>query len=164
MVGHYWLSVKPTLQYVKHACLIIQRRRDSIESVSPMAKGSMPKPTEQAKAAFTKLVPDEPAVTTRPMFGNLSAFVNGNMFAGLFGEDLFVRLPDKESNAVRKQGGKSFEPMPGHAMTGYVVVPTTWRSNSAATKKWIAASLEFARALPPKAAKKAAAKKPASRR
>ena len=41
-----------------------------------MTPGSMPKPSEQAKAAFTKLVPGEPAVTMRPMFGNLAAFVN----------------------------------------------------------------------------------------
>ena len=131
---------------------------------------SLPKPSEQDKVAFTKLVPDEPAVTMRPMFGNLSAFVNGNMFAGLFGEDLFVRLPDDESAPIRKLGGRDFEPMPGHAMKGYVTVPRTWRSKPAATEAWIAASLAFARRLPPKAAgkkamaKKAPAKKPSSRK
>jgi TfoX/Sxy family transcriptional regulator of competence genes len=68
-------------------------------------------------------VPDAPEVTLKPMFGNLSAFVKGNMFAGLFGEDLFVRLPEPEIEAVKKQGGRDFEPMPGHAMRGYVIVP-----------------------------------------
>ena len=126
----------------------------------------MPKPSEDAKAAFNKLVPSEPAVTMRPMFGNLAAFVNGNMFAGLFGEDLFVRLPDEQSAPIRKQGGRDFEPMPGHAMSGYVTVPTTWRSKPAPTKAWIAAALVFARGLPPKVpgAKKAAAKKPAAKK
>ena len=65
--------------------------------MSAMERGAMPKPSEQAKAAFAKVVPDRPTVTLRPMFGNLAAFVNGNMFAGLFGEDLFVRLPEDES-------------------------------------------------------------------
>jgi TfoX/Sxy family transcriptional regulator of competence genes len=126
----------------------------------------MPKPSEDAKAAFSKLVPSEPAVAMRPMFGNLAAFVNGNMFAGLFGEDLFVRLPDEQSAPIRKQGGRDFEPMPGHAMSGYVTVPTTWRSKPAATKAWIAAALAFARGLPPKVpgAKKTAAKKPTARK
>jgi len=126
----------------------------------------MPKPSEQAKAAFTELVPDEPAVTLRPMFGNLSAFVNGNMFAGLFGEDLFVRLPDEQSAPIRKQGGGDFKPVAGHAMKGYVTVPSTWRTKPAAAKAWIAASLVFARSLPPKVAagKQAAAKKPSARR
>ena len=131
-----------------------------------MSPGIMPKPSEEAKAAFTKLVPDEPAVTMRPMFGNLSAFVNGNMFAGLFGEDLFVRLPDEQSAPIRKQGGRDFEPMAGHAMKGYVTVPSTWRSQTGATKRWIAASLAFTRDLPPKvpAAKKPAPKKPSARK
>jgi TfoX/Sxy family transcriptional regulator of competence genes len=131
-----------------------------------MSPGMMPKPSEQAKAAFTKLVPDEPAVTMRPMFGNLSAFVNGNMFAGLFGEDLFVRLPDEQSAPIRKQGGRDFEPMAGHAMKGYVTVPSTWPTQAAATKRWIAASLAFTRGLPPKvaAAKKSAPKKPSARK
>ena len=126
----------------------------------------MPKPSEDAKAAFSKLVPSEPAVTMRPMFGNLAAFVNGNMFSGLFGEDLFVRLPDEQSAPIRKQGGRDFEPMPRHAMSGYVTVPTTWRSKPAPTKAWIAAALVFARGLPPKVpgAKKAAAKKPAAKK
>jgi TfoX/Sxy family transcriptional regulator of competence genes len=129
--------------------------------MSRMSGGAMPKPSDEAKAAFTKLVPDEAAVTMRPMFGNLAAFVNGNMFAGLFGEDLFVRLPDDQSAPIRKQGGRDFEPMSGHAMKGYVTVPATWRAKPAAAATWIAASLVFARGLPPKAAgKKPAAKQP----
>ena len=126
----------------------------------------MPRPSEQAKEAFTRLVPGGPAVTLRPMFGNLAAFVNGNMFAGLFGEDLFVRLAEDEGAKVRKQGGRNFEPMPGRAMSGYVTVPSTWRSKPEAATGWIRAALEQTKQLPPKAAKakKAAAAKPAGRR
>ena len=129
--------------------------------MSQMRPGMMPKPSEHAKAAFSKLVPDEPTVTMRPMFGNLAAFVNGNMFSGLFGEDLFVRLPDDQTAPIRKQGGRDFEPMPGRAMKGYVMVPANWSAKPAATKAWIGAALAFTRAMPPKAAKakKAAAKK-----
>jgi TfoX/Sxy family transcriptional regulator of competence genes len=127
-----------------------------------MEGGAMPKPSEQAKAAFTKLVPAGPSVTLRPMFGNLAAFVNGNMFAGLFGEDLFVRLSDEDSAKVRKAGGRNFEPMPGRAMTGYVTVPSTWRSKPADAKAWISTALDRTRQMPPKAAKaKTAAKKTA---
>ena len=131
--------------------------------MSRMGPGMMPKPSEQAKEAFGRLVPDEPSVTMRPMFGNISAFVNGNMFAGLFGEDLFVRLPEEQAAPIRKQGGRNFEPVAGHAMSGYVVVPTTWSSKPAASKAWIAAALSFTRGLPPKAPKtKKAAAKPAA--
>ena len=121
---------------------------------------TMPKPSEQAKTTFQKLVPPDPNVTTRPMFGNLAGFVNGNMFCGLFGEDLFVRVSVDDQARVRKQGGRAFEPMPGRAMTGYVVVPAGWQKKPDATRAWIVTALSWSRALPVKAsAKKAAPKK-----
>ena len=57
----------------------------------------MPKPTEADKDRFRSLVPDDPRIEVKPMFGNLGAFVNGNMFAGLFGPDIGVKL-DAVSN------------------------------------------------------------------
>jgi TfoX/Sxy family transcriptional regulator of competence genes len=126
--------------------------------MSPMDRGSMkmPRPSEEAKAAFSKLVADEPAVTLKPMFGQLSAFVNGNMFCGIFGEELLVRLPEAEIAAVKKQGGRDFEPMAGHKMGGYVIVPGDWRAKPAPAVALINKALAHARAMPAKAAKKPA--------
>jgi TfoX/Sxy family transcriptional regulator of competence genes len=134
--------------------------------MSPMEGGSMPKPSEEAKAAFTRIVPAGPTVALRPMFGNLAAFVNGNMFAGLFGEELFVRLPDDESAKVREQGGRDFAPMAGRPMKGYVTLPSSWRAKPASAKVWIATALDLTGRMAPKAsaAKKAGAKRPASTR
>lgn len=115
-----------------------------------MKPGPMPKPSDAAKTAFHGLLPRDPLVKTRPMFGNLSAFVNGNMFAGLFGEDLFVRVSPTDEAQIRKQGGKAFEPMPGRAMKGYVVVPAGWRKKPEAARAWVSASLNWSRKLPPK--------------
>jgi TfoX/Sxy family transcriptional regulator of competence genes len=132
------------------------------DAMSPM---TMPKPSEQAKAAFQKLVPADPAVATRPMFGNLAGFVNGNMFCGLFGEDLFVRVSEVGQAKIRKQGGRAFEPMPGRAMTGYVVVPAGWQKKPDATRAFVVTALSWSRALPAKtkkAAKAAAPKKSAT--
>jgi hypothetical protein len=114
----------------------------------------MPKPSEAAKAAFARLVPDEPAVTIKPMFGQVSAFVNGNMFAGIFGEELMVRLPEDEIAKVKKQGGRDFEPMPGHRMGGYVIVPGDWRAKPPTAI--LERALEVTRKMP--------AKKPAKKR
>ena len=125
----------------------------------PTPKGmKMPKPSEEAKAALARIVPDEPAVTLKPMFGQLSGFVNGNMFVGIFGDDLFVRLPEDEIATVKKQGGRDFEPLAGHKMGGYVIVPGNWRAKppSALIKR----ALEVTRRMPAKAPKtKAAAKR-----
>jgi TfoX/Sxy family transcriptional regulator of competence genes len=135
-----------------------------IIAVPESMSGKMPKPSEQAKAAFSRLVPGDPSVTMRPMFGNLAAFVNGNMFAGLFGEDLFVRLPDDEAAAIRKAGGHSFEPMAGRAMTGYVVVPITWQKKPDTVRAWVHRALTLTREMPGKVKKPAPAKKPAARK
>jgi TfoX/Sxy family transcriptional regulator of competence genes len=118
---------------------------------------AMPKPSEEAKAAFSKLVPDEPSVTLKPMFGQLSAFVNGNMFCGIFGEELMVRLPEAEIATVKKQGGRDFEPMAGHKMSGYVIVPGNWRAK--APIALIRRALEVTRKMPAKTPKKKAAAK-----
>jgi len=120
----------------------------------------MPKPSERAKELFSGLVPGGPAVTMRPMFGNLAAFVNGNMFAGLFGEDLFLRLPDAEAATIKRQGGRPFEPVTGRAMTGYVMVPATWQRKPESVQAWVTRALTLTRVMPAKAKKKPATKKP----
>lgn len=114
---------------------------------------AMPRPTDEAKEAFRGLVPSDAAVTTKPMFGNLAAFVNGNMFAGLFGDDLFVRVGDAERTSLLASGGRDFEPMPGRAMKGYVMLPPGWRRRSKDSAGWIATALASARKLPAKQAK-----------
>ncbi len=116
-------------------------------------KGSFPRPDPEAREAFEALVPDGPGVSIRPMFGNVAAFVNGNMFGGLFGNDLFVRLPDEDRAELRDLGGAAFEPMPGRAMKEYVTVPS-WRSKHRDAERWLARSLDWASELPPKPPKK----------
>jgi TfoX/Sxy family transcriptional regulator of competence genes len=118
----------------------------------------MPKPSDRAKADFTALLPDDPTVTARPMFGNLAGFVNGNMFTGLFGDALFVRISDVDRAALLEEGGADFAPMAGRPMKGYVTLPPGWSDRPAATRGWIDRALELTRALPAKAAKPKKAK------
>src|SRR5579859_2322668 len=124
----------------------------------------LPRPSEEAKAAFARLVPDGPAVTLKPMFGQLSAFVNGNMFCGLFGDDLVVRLPEPEIARVKLQGGRDFEPMAGHKMGGYVMVPGDWRARPAPAAALIKRALTVTARMPAKAPRKAAAKRAAAQK
>jgi TfoX/Sxy family transcriptional regulator of competence genes len=110
----------------------------------------MPKPTEATKELFASLVPDHPTVTERPMFGQRSAFVNGNMFMGIFGQNLLLRLPEQDREAVIAAGGSVFEPIAGRPMREYVVLPASWLTKRATLKKWVARSLDHAETLPPK--------------
>jgi TfoX/Sxy family transcriptional regulator of competence genes len=110
----------------------------------------IPKPDDESKAFFESVVPDHPDVRIRPMFGNSAAFVNGNMFMGLFGSDVFVRLPDGDRDALAAEGGTPFAPMPGRPMKEYVVLPESWRDDPKRVGEWAARSLEWAEELPPK--------------
>jgi len=111
----------------------------------------IPKADNKLEELFKSILPDDPSITVRPMFGNLSAFVNGNMFSGIYGEDLFVRLSDGDrADLLKVKGASLFEPMKGRPMKEYVCVPKAWLETPAMLKPWIIRSLEWSSALPPK--------------
>ena len=65
------------------------------------------KSSEVLVAKFSALVPEDPSVERRKMFGYPAAFVGGNLFMGLHREALILRLSEKvkprgESGAARK--------------------------------------------------------------
>lgn len=116
----------------------------------------MPKPDQATLEAFDALVPEEPAATTRPMFGQRAAFVNGNMFMGVFGPDIMIRLPEADRDAVIGDGGRPSEPM-GRPMREYVMIPRGWLDDPGRARPWVERSLAFVGAMPakqPKARKK----------
>ena len=104
---------------------------------------------------FRSFVPDDTRIAVRPMFGNLSAFVNGNMFFGIFGTDLFLRLSiEDQKELLKNEGASMLEPMKGKPMKDYFVLPKTWRAKPETLRSWISKSLEWSSKLPPKKAKK----------
>ncbi len=115
----------------------------------------IPKPTESSRAFFESIVPGDPRVSVRPVFGNPAAFVNGNMFMGLYGEEIFVRLPEEKLNELLKhKGASAFAPMEGHTMKNYIVMPTDWRKKPVLMRSWVEISLKETGKLPPKEKKK----------
>lgn len=111
----------------------------------------MPNPSEEDKERFRSLTPDDPLVTTRPMFGQLAAFVNGNMFMGLFGSQVGVKLdaPDREE-LMAVDGSGPFGP-PERPMGGYATLPTDLPDEE--VRRWIERALTHVGSLPPKAKK-----------
>ena len=108
----------------------------------------IPKPSEADRARFHALAPDAPGVEVKPMFGNLGAFVNGNMFMGLFGADVGVKLPEAaRAKLLAEPGAGPFGPAE-RPMGGYVTLPGDWSARKA--KPWVDQSLEHVRAMPPK--------------
>lgn len=110
----------------------------------------IPKPSEEDKEYFRSIVPDDPRVEVKPMFGNVAAFVNGNMFMGLFGPAIGVRLDAAaraELDAV--EGAGSFGPE-DRPMKEYVSMPLTWRDDADSTDLWVGRALEHTAAMPRK--------------
>jgi hypothetical protein len=117
----------------------------------------MPKPTEADKEHFRAVVPDHPGVVIKPMFGNLGAFVNGNMFAGLFGPTIGIKLSDEDREVLESsERTVPFGP-PERPMGGYTGLPEIWNEegdgDDARARAWTEKAFAYVASLPPKVAK-----------
>jgi TfoX/Sxy family transcriptional regulator of competence genes len=91
----------------------------------------------------------------RRMFGYPCAFVNGNMFAGLFQTGLFLRLSEPERERfLRLKGASRFEPLPGRVMREYVTAPADLARQPKVVAEWLRKAFNYASSLPAKAEKK----------
>ena len=111
----------------------------------------VPRPSEADKAYFRSIVPSDPRVEVKPMFGSLGAFVNGNMFMGLFGSDIGIKLgPDDVTTLLAVDGAGSFGPAE-RPMSGYVALPAAWHADDE-TRRWVKRAFDYVAAMPPKQA------------
>lgn len=111
----------------------------------------IPKPTEADKEYFRSVLPDNPEVEVKPMFGNLGAFVHGNMFAGLFGAAVGVRLADADRDELAAvDGAGPFGPAE-RPMGGYLSLPPAWRADPDRAADWVGRALSHVGAMPTKA-------------
>jgi len=100
---------------------------------------------------FSKIVPQDPRVERRKMFGYPAAFVRGNLFMGLHQEALILRLSDEDrASFLTIEGASVFEPMRGRPMREYVVVPSSMVDRATSLTRWIRRSLEYAASITPK--------------
>jgi TfoX/Sxy family transcriptional regulator of competence genes len=113
----------------------------------------IPKPSEADKQFFRSLLAEDPEVEIKPMFGNLGAFVHGNMFAGLFGSAVGVRLAEPDAAELAAiDGSGPFGPAE-RPMGGYVSLPGAWRDNADRAAQWVEKARAHVGSLPPKMAK-----------
>lgn len=102
--------------------------------------------------------------TTKNMFGGVAAFVNDNMFGGLFARSIVVRLsPADEQEARALDGATQFDPMgDGRAMSQKILMPESLMDEPAELRAWLRRAYDYVATLPrkpKKAPKKSSAKK-----
>jgi TfoX/Sxy family transcriptional regulator of competence genes len=98
----------------------------------------------------------------RQMFGSPCGFLDGQLFSGVFGAQLFVRLSEEDRAKLLSEGAQLFDPMGGRPMKEYVVLPAALLDDERAVRRWMDSAVQYARALGPKKAKKKAAPKKAA--
>jgi len=121
----------------------------------PERETTMSRPDAESRAFFESVLPDDPRVKARPMFGNVAGFVNGNMFMDLHGDDLFLRLSEEDrAGLLGEDGASQFEPLKGRPMKEYFLVPKAWREEPDKLGTWMERSLSWVSDMPEKKAKK----------
>ncbi len=121
-------------------------------------KAEMPqweKPNENLIAIFDASLEGLPEADRRKMFGQPCAFVREQMFAGLFGQRVMIRLgAEARSGFLASVPGSSiFSPKPGMEMREYVDVPQAVWSDPLALHGWVERAYHYALSLPAKVKK-----------
>lgn len=109
---------------------------------------SWPKASEEKEALLAELVQGMPC-EKKHMFGAPVYFARHSMFAGVFAEDIFLRLGDEDRARFLKEqkGARAFQPVEGRQMREYVVVPHALLKNKVAMREWLARSFDYAMTL-----------------
>lgn len=115
-----------------------------------MADSSWKKSPPELVATFATYVQGRPELATRQMFGYPAAFLGGHLATSLHQDRWIVRLAEADAAALRDLGGRSFEPMPGRPMRGYVSLPASIVADPAALDAWVARAIAHVRTLAPK--------------
>ncbi len=112
------------------------------------------KPSEHTIAIYQNIVSRLDGVEKRIMFGCPCAFVNGNMFFGVYQDQLFLRMgADQREQLNQIIPIKSFSPM-GKVMKAYIVIPEEIINDQEKLLALIKTGLFIALDLPPKKSKK----------
>lgn len=114
---------------------------------------------------FLAALPKDKRITTLQMFGGIAAMLNGNLFGGLFGRSIIVRLSDADrAAALALDGTAPFDPMGnGRASKDTLQLAESVMEDPTELRDWLRRARDHAATLPPKARKAAPAKPKKSR-
>lgn len=111
------------------------------------------KPSKETIAIYQNIVARLDGVEKRTLFGCPCAFVNGNMFFGVYQDQLFLRMNDEQRELLNQIAPvKSFSPM-GKVMKAYIDIPEEIINDQEKLLALVQNALHPAQVLPPKKTK-----------
>ena len=109
------------------------------------------KASEEIIKTFEDIIPGLPVVEKRKMFGYPVTFINGNMFMGVHGNSIILRLSESDrAEFLKLKSAKLFEPVPGRYMKEYAVIPGWMFDDKPSLNNWINRSFGYTSGLPHK--------------
>ncbi len=111
------------------------------------------KPDERVIETYESIASKLVGIEQRRMFGCPCAFIKGNMFFGVFQDQLFLRLGDEQREILGKSFSlQSFTPM-GRAMKAYITIPVELLADTPQLIKLVHMGVEHTLTLPQKVKK-----------
>lgn len=105
---------------------------------------------EQLEERIRAILPDEPSIVSKKVFGGLAFMLDGNMAVGVSSDELMVRVgTDAFDDAVTADGVRPFD-MSGKRMNGWILVSDEAIAEEVDLGRWIDVGMAFAASLPPK--------------
>lgn len=100
-------------------------------------------------------------VKKKKMFGCPVYFANDNMVAGVFENDIFIRLSQQDRKKIFSESDEvmPFEPLKGRIMKEYVVLPDSLHNEPEKFHELLRSSFDHVSLLPPKHKKITTSKK-----
>jgi hypothetical protein len=96
-----------------------------------------------------RVIHDLPHISERRMFGGLAFMAGPNMFCGVMGEGLLVRVgAERHGDALRQPGVRVMD-FTGRPMRAFVVVGSPGIDSDEDLRAWVKQAYEFASTLPP---------------
>ena len=94
-------------------------------------------------------------VKKKKMFGCPVFFSNDNMLTGVFENDIFIRLSEKDRKKIISENDEviQFEPLKGRVMKEYVILPDHLYNDPETFQELLNLSYKYVSSLPSKKAK-----------
>jgi TfoX/Sxy family transcriptional regulator of competence genes len=105
-------------------------------------------------AMFDAAIAGKPGVERRQMFGYPCAFLKGNMLAGLFEDQMMVRLSETDRTKASQQVAATPFAPGGRPMREYVVLPAEIVADKRRLGAWLKRAIAYVETLPAKKPRK----------